>query len=86
MRRLEQRIGRLEATQVNRPRPSGTPEQCCSRFGYSLEQATEEFGSFPAFCYAMLIRRDSTLKPSGGDAHAAYMALLNTRTKKGNPL
>jgi len=74
---IERRLRALEAAQEARTDHSdsaGSPEDCCSSFGYTLEQAVAEFGSFPAFCHGMLMRSDPTFVPPGGDAFEAYRA------------
>lgn len=67
MKTLEQRLARLEQTRAEQRSAAGTPEQCCASFGYTLDQACAEFGSFPAFCYAMMIRRSADETPVEGD-------------------
>lgn len=56
MRKLEQRVARLEAEKLDRSWNSGTPAECTAAFGYTLEQAVAGFGSFPAFCYGVMVR------------------------------
>ncbi len=59
MKRLEKRVAAIEAASSGYARAGGTATDCCATFGYSLEQAIAEFGSFPAFCYALLERGDA---------------------------
>lgn len=59
MKRLEKRVAAIEAASSGHTRTGGTAAECCATFGYSLEWAIAEFGSFPAFCYALLERRDA---------------------------
>lgn len=75
--RLHSRVARLEAARTDqRPEPTCTPEKTCASCGYTLEQAVAEFGSFPNFCYAMMIRPDPTYTRPEGDLFAAYFNML----------
>lgn len=59
MKRLEKRVAAIEAASSRHALAGGTAAECCAAFGYSLEQAIADFGSFPVFCYALLERSDA---------------------------
>lgn len=63
MSKLEKRLARLEEGKAALPRTFRTPEECCAIFGYTISRVVSEFGSFPAFCRAMLDKADSFVAP-----------------------
>lgn len=75
---IERRLRALEAAQVSKtdlPRSSGSPEECCASYGYTLDQAVAEFGSYPAFCYAMMTRPAPAHIPPVGNPMDVYRAM-----------